>query len=152
VRLSGHGAVGGYPCGGPFEPCQPPANRPYFRPNNPMTRGQLAKVDAIAAQFSETPATQTFEDVPPSNTFYRWIEQIAGREIVSGYPCGGAGEPCLPPGFRPYFRPANNVTRAQTSKIVTDTFFPNCQNPTTPTATPVVTPPPTWTPSVTPTP
>ena len=58
--------------------------------------------------------------------------------VISGYPCGGAGEPC--PGT--YFRPNNNVTRGQTSKIVANTFYPGCQSqPTaTPTHSPAATP------------
>ncbi len=110
------GYVSGYPCGGPGEPC--PGS--YFRPNNPVTRGQTAKVVANTAQYSETPTGQTFEDVPPGSTFYLWIEQIAGRGIVGGYPCGGPFEPCNPPGNRPYFRPNANVTRGQIAKIVSE--------------------------------
>jgi hypothetical protein len=142
-RLAGRGAVGGYPCGGPFEPCVAPANRPYFRPNNNLTRGQLAKIVAEAAQYTETPTGQLFEDVPPTNTFYLWVERVGSRGIVGGYPCGGPGEPCNPPGNRPYYRPVNNVTRGQTAKIVTNTFFPNCQTP--PSPTPGGPPPPTET-------
>jgi hypothetical protein len=37
-----HGILSGYPCGDP-EPCDP-QNRPYFRPGNPATRGQIAKI------------------------------------------------------------------------------------------------------------
>src|SRR5579859_1311758 len=37
------GVVGGYSCGGPNEPCVPPANLPYFRPGANVTRGQNAK-------------------------------------------------------------------------------------------------------------
>jgi hypothetical protein len=37
------GITTGYPCGGPFEPCNPPFNRPYYRPNNTVTRGQMSK-------------------------------------------------------------------------------------------------------------
>jgi hypothetical protein len=36
-------AAAGYVCGGPGEPCDS-ANRQYFRPNNPLTRGQTAKI------------------------------------------------------------------------------------------------------------
>ena len=36
--------LNGYPCGGPFEPCVPPANQPYFRPGNNATRGQICKI------------------------------------------------------------------------------------------------------------
>jgi hypothetical protein len=46
---------------------------------------------------------------------------------MGDYPCGGAGEPCVPSSNLPYFRPNNNATRGQTSKIVANTFFPNCQ-------------------------
>jgi hypothetical protein len=49
-RLVLHGKiVGGYPCGGPGEPCDP-ENRPYFRPYRNATRGQMAK--EVANTFS----------------------------------------------------------------------------------------------------
>jgi hypothetical protein len=130
-RLSSRGIIAGYPCGGPFEPCVGPANRPYFRPNNPVTRGQLAKISANAAGYTETPAGQTFEDVPPTGTFYLYVERLVNRGIMSGYPCGGVGEPCVAPGNRPYFRPNGTATRGQTAKIVANTFYPNCQTPAT---------------------
>ncbi len=121
-QLAGRGIIGGYPCGGPFEPCVGPGNRPYFRPNNNVTRGQLSKIVAGAAGYAETPTGQTFEDVPPGSTFYLWVERLAGRGTVGGYLCGGVGEPCVPPSNRPYFRPNNNATRGQMSKIAASTF------------------------------
>jgi hypothetical protein len=126
-RLSGRGIIGGYPCGGAGEPCIAPGNRPYFRANNNVTRGQLSKITSGAAGWTETPTAQTFEDVPPTGTFYLWVERMAGRGIIGGYPCGGAGEPCSAPGNRPYFRPNNSATRGQMSKIAANSFFPNCQ-------------------------
>jgi hypothetical protein len=148
-RAYNRNIIGGYPCGGPFEPCVPPTNLPYYRPNNPVTRGQTAKIVAIAAGFTETPTAQTFEDVPPDSTFYPWVEPMAHRGIIGGYPCGGIFEPCLPPANRPYFRPNNNVTRGQTAKIVTNALLPNCQFPSpTPTSAPLtVTTTPTSTPT-----
>ncbi len=128
-HLSGRGIIGGYPCGGPFEPCVSPGNRPYFRPNNPVTRGQLSKITSGAAGWTETPTGQTFADVAPGSPFYGYVERVAVRGIVSGYPCGSSGEPCLAPGNRPYFRPGNNATRGQMSKIAASAFFPNCQTP-----------------------
>jgi hypothetical protein len=128
-RIAGRGIISGYPCGGPFEPCVAPDNRPYFRPNNNVTRGQIAKITSGAAQYSETPTGQTFEDVAPGSTFYLYIERIASRGIISGYPCGGPFEPCIAPGNRPYFRPNNNATRGQMSKIAASAFYPNCQTP-----------------------
>jgi hypothetical protein len=101
---------------------------PYFRTFANATRGQSSKIVSNAAGFSEIPAGQRFEDVPPSHTFYREIERLASRGIMGGYPCGGAGEPCGAEN-RPYFRPQNNVTRGQSSKIVANTFFPGCETP-----------------------
>jgi hypothetical protein len=125
--------MSGYPCGGvptkeAGEPCGP-ANRPYFRPSGTATRGQIAKIVSNAASFEDQPAGQTFEDLPPWSTFYLWIERLSVRGIVSGYPCGAVGEPCLPPADRPYFRPNNNVTRGHVAKIVANTFFPGCSTP-----------------------
>ena len=56
-----------------------------------MTRGQLSKIVAGAAGWTETPTGQTFEDVAPGSTFYLYIERVASRGIVNGYPCGGVG-------------------------------------------------------------
>ena len=42
---------------------------------------------------------------------------------------GNPPEPCVHPQDRPYFRPNNNATRGQTSKIVANTFFPACVTP-----------------------
>ena len=111
-------AISGYSCGGtnPPEPCVPPGCRPYFRPNNNLTRGQLSKVIALARGYpTPAPPTPTFADVPSDYPFYVYIEAMAAHNIVSGYTCGGEGEPC--PGR--YFRPANAATRGQLTKFVT---------------------------------
>jgi hypothetical protein len=128
-RLSGRGIMGGYACGGPLEPCVPPGNRPYFRPGASATRGQLSKIVANAANIQDPVSGQFYEDVPPSHTFYLEIMRLTQRGVMSGYACGGPGEPCVPPGNRPYFRPFANVTRGQASKIVANTFFPGCVTP-----------------------
>jgi hypothetical protein len=129
-RLASRGYINGYPCGGPGEPCVPPGNLPYFRPNANATRGQISKIVSNAAGFVEPVSGQTFEDVPPGSTFYDFIERLASRGVMSGYPCGSLPtEPCVPPENRPYFRPNNNATRGQTSKIVANTFFPACDTP-----------------------
>jgi uncharacterized delta-60 repeat protein len=129
-RLASRSIINGYTCGGPGEPCVPPTNRPYFRPNANMTRGQISKIVAIAKGLpAPTPGQQTFEDVTTNSAFWSWIESLSTAGAISGYPCGGPGEPCIAPTNRPYFRPGNNVTRGQSSKIVANTFFPNCQTP-----------------------
>jgi hypothetical protein len=52
-RLYLHYVVNGYPCGQVAEePCVPPANRPYYRPNSPLTRGQLAKMVALTFRIN----------------------------------------------------------------------------------------------------
>jgi hypothetical protein len=87
----------------------------------------LSKITSGAAGWTETPTGQTFEDAPPGSTFYLWIERLAARGIISGYPCGGPFEPCIAPANRPYFRPSNNATRGQMSKIAAAVFFPACR-------------------------
>ena len=127
-RMSSRGIIGGYSCGSvPEEPCVAPDNRPYFRPNNNATRGQISKIVALAAGYNDPAGDQLFEDVGPGSTFYLYVQQLAHRAILSGYPCGREGEPCNPPDDRPYFRPGNKATRGQTAKIVSNTFFPTCQ-------------------------
>jgi hypothetical protein len=128
-RLGTRGYMSGYTCGGAAEPCVPPGNLPYFRPGSTATRGQVAKIVSNAASFDEQPSGQTFQDMPPDATFYLWLGRLSSRGIVNGYPCGGAGEPCVPPGNLPYFRPGNNVTRGQAAKIASNTFFPGCAAP-----------------------
>jgi N-acetylneuraminic acid mutarotase len=91
-----------------------------FRPNNNITRGQLSKIVSNAAGYSETPSSQTFQDVHPGSAFYPYIERMALHEVISGYDCGGPGEPCVAPSNLPYFRPDNNATRGQMSKIVSN--------------------------------
>src|SRR5262245_45804384 len=55
---------------------------------------------------------QCFADVPSTNPFYTFTNRIYMQDLVSGFPCGGPGEPCDPAG-RPYYRPSNLVTRQQ---------------------------------------
>jgi hypothetical protein len=122
--LAAAGVVSGYVCGTrPDEPCDD-QQRPYYRPGAGVTRGQLSKLVALAAHYSDPPTGQTFEDVPPGSTFYTWVQQVSSRGIISGYACGGAGEPCVGPTNRPYFRPANGATRGQTAKIISGVFLP----------------------------
>jgi hypothetical protein len=123
-QLAGQGIVSGYTCGGPGEPCIAPGNLPYFRPGAPVTRGQFAKIVALAAGYADPPAGQAFADVPPGQPFYRWIAQVARRGIISGYTCGGPGEPCIGPANLPYFRPAATASRGQVAKIAALAFFP----------------------------
>lgn len=105
--LACRGIIGGYDDG-------------TFRPANSITRGQVAKIVAESAGFSDNPNNnQRFEDVPLTHPFYTPIYRLAIRGILGGYPCGGTGEPCGT-GNRPYFRPTRDVTRGQIAKIISN--------------------------------
>ncbi len=78
-----------------------------FRPFNSTTRGQLTKIVVLARGWSldDCPSTGHFSDVAPDSAFFCYIETAYSRDIISGY---GDGT----------FRPDNNVTRGQLSKVV----------------------------------
>jgi hypothetical protein len=81
-----------------------------FRPYNNTTRGQLTKIVVLAEGWAMyTPPTPTFTDVPANHTFYPFIETAYHEGIISGYSCGTN---CAE------FRPGNDVTRGQLTKIV----------------------------------
>ena len=82
--LACRGIINGYPDGS-------------FKPNNNVTRGQLSKIVSNSAGFIDPQTTQMFEDVPIGSTFFDFIGRLAGRGYINGYPCGGVGEPCIPP-------------------------------------------------------
>ncbi len=92
--LACRGIVGGYSDG-------------TFRPSNYVTRGQMAKFIANAAGYSDPIPTnrQTFTDVPPSNSFWVYIERAAAHGVVGGYADGS-------------YKPGNSVTRGQMAKFV----------------------------------
>ncbi|HUS16848.1 MAG TPA: S-layer homology domain-containing protein, partial [Chloroflexia bacterium] len=114
-----------------------------FRPDTNITRGQLAKLVANGRGWPlVTPTTPSFRDVPATNAFYPFIETSYARGVISGYSCGGVGEPC--PGL--YYRPVNNATRGQGAKVIDSAVYVvvATNTPVPPSNTPV--PPPTQTP------
>lgn len=87
------GVIGGYTDG-------------TFRPNSPVTRAQAAKMLVGARGWGEIrPATPTFSDVPSDHWAYGYVEAAASRGVIGGYTDGT-------------FRPNNQVTRAQLSKML----------------------------------
>jgi len=104
------GIISGYTCG---------VGCSEFRPEAYTTRSQIAKMVVLAAAFPLVlpPGAPHFADVTASDPFYMFVEVAAGHGILSGYTCGGTGEPCDGQN-RPYYRPYNSVTRAQLSKII----------------------------------
>jgi hypothetical protein len=99
-----------------------------FRPGNPATRGQTCKIIANAAGFTEPVSGQIYADVREDNPYHAQIMRLTNRGVVSGYPCGGQGEPCDGDN-RPYFRWGNDVTRGQAAKIVANAIFNGCVPP-----------------------
>jgi len=77
-----------------------------FRWGNDVTRAQLSKIVVVAQQWPiDTTGGPHFSDVPQTDPFYGYIETAYNRSIISGYSDGT-------------FRPGNNATRGQISKIV----------------------------------
>ena len=86
--------VSGYTCGGTnpqtgnAEPCDG-ASRPYYRPGNYVTRGQLTKIVVLGAGWAlQHPATPTFSDVTSDNVFYTFVETAVCHGIIGGYSNG----------------------------------------------------------------
>ncbi len=92
-----------------------------FHPEASITRGQTAKIVVLGAnRANDTHGGPHFSDVPTSNPFYNFIETAYNDGIISGYACGTG---CLE------FRPGDNVTRAQFSKMAILAFgFPTNLN------------------------
>jgi hypothetical protein len=98
-----------------------------FRPTKAVTRGQMAKIVAGAAGFSDAvTGRQSFSDVPPSDPFWAYIERVYAHNIISGYGCGSAPAGPCDNQPRPYFLAARSVTRGQAAKFIANTFFPSC--------------------------
>jgi hypothetical protein len=77
-----------------------------FRPNNPVTRAQAAKMLTTARSWPPYyPPVQTFTDVPPADWSYGYVEAAYSRSIIGGYEDRT-------------FRPHLHVTRAQLSKML----------------------------------
>ncbi len=91
----------------------------------------MSKIVASTAGLIDPQGGQNFTDVPTDAPFYLWVQNLAVRGYISGYACGGINpqtqqsEPCDAQN-RHYFRPGNNITRAQAAKIVWNTYFPGC--------------------------
>jgi S-layer homology domain len=86
--------------------------------NSAQAGSPTPKTSVSAASPDVTcPAGQCFTDVPPANGFYTYVNNLYMDGIIGGYACGGTGEPC-DADSRPYYRPANLVSRQQMSKFV----------------------------------
>jgi RHS repeat-associated protein len=82
-----------------------------YCPGQPVTREQMAAfiIRALGVPSPPPPAQQRFADVPPSNQFYPFIEQMAIRRITVG--CGGNN-----------YCPSDPVTREQMAAFLIRAF------------------------------
>jgi hypothetical protein len=88
-----------------------------FQPGNNTTRAQLSKIVTLAEGWDIINSQQQhFTDVSPWDTFFSYIETAYSHGIISGYTCT-SGTP-VPEAGCLEFRPGNNITRAQLSKVI----------------------------------
>lgn len=75
-----------------------------YCPNDPVTREQMAAfiIRSLGDFNPQFPAQQRFNDVPPSSSFYSFVEQMAVRQITFG--CSTTP---------PLYCPSDTVTREQ---------------------------------------
>ncbi len=109
--LSCHGAISGY------------ADH-TFQPGNNTTRAQMCKIVVLAFAIPiNTKGGPHYTDVAPRDPFYGFIETASNRGLISGY-------------SDHTFRPGDNVTRGQLSKIVVNAAIVaygwSLRNPQTP--------------------
>lgn len=78
-----------------------------FRPGNPATRGQVAKMLSTTFELPAAGGTQHFNDVPPTHPFYSYIEAAYNAGLISGYSDGT-------------FRPGSPITRGQIAKMAVE--------------------------------
>ncbi len=94
------GIVSGYPqSGGPN----------VYKPNNNVTRGEMAKFIKLAFSIPTNTSCGDFPDVPNGAPFYQEITSLKCANIVSGYPQSGGPN---------VYKPNNNVTRGEMAKFV----------------------------------
>jgi hypothetical protein len=86
------------------------SNPPRFCPDDAVQRQTMAAfiIRALGDFSPPTPAQQRFTDVPPSNSFYEFIDEMAVRHITDG---------CNPPNNTMYC-PGDNVLHEQMAKFI----------------------------------
>jgi lamin tail-like protein/S-layer family protein len=86
---------------------------PLYCPGNPVTREQMAAfiIRGLGEFDPPTPAMQRFNDVPPENLFYNFIDRMAALGITVG--CSATP---------PLYCPSDSVTRAQMAAFLVRAF------------------------------
>lgn len=76
-----------------------------YRPNNKITRAEIARIIYVAAGFAADTSGSQFPDVPNTHWAFTEIMTCKNKGIVSGYPDN-------------MFRPNNNATRAEAATML----------------------------------
>lgn len=80
-----------------------------FAPNNFISRGEAAKIIALALNLPTTNVQNpNFHDVKTTDWYYPYVAALANRNIISG--------------FNGYFNPGNQITRGDMAKIIATAF------------------------------
>jgi photosystem II stability/assembly factor-like uncharacterized protein len=92
--------------------CNPPTNTMYC-PSSGVTREQMSAfiIRALGEFDPPTPGSQRFNDVPPANVFYNFIDRMAVLNITLG---------CTPDHL--FYCPSDPVIRAQMSAFLVRAF------------------------------
>jgi hypothetical protein len=95
--------------------CHAPGQPPIYCPTGLVTREQMAAfiIRGLGEFNPPTPPSQRFVDVPPSNPFYAFIDQMAVRNITLG--CHAPGQPAM-------YCPTGLVTRDQMAAFLVRAF------------------------------
>lgn len=106
--LRGQGIISGYDDGS-------------FRPDNSINRAEALKLVFLVRQALNEPASAnpqsiSFPDVKSSDWFYNYVKEAYSLGIVQGYNDG-------------YFRPANEITAAESLKIIYTGLIPELSLP-----------------------
>ncbi len=80
-----------------------------YKPNNNVTRGEMAKLIKNAFNIPTNTSCGEFPDVPNGAPFYQEITSLKCAGIVSGYPQSSGPN---------VYKPDNNVTRGEMAKFV----------------------------------
>jgi len=85
-----------------------------YCPADPVKHQEMAAfIMRAKGEFSPpTPPTQRFNDVPPANVFYNFIERMGALDIWQGQGCAGTNNYC----------PGASVTRRQMAHILVRAF------------------------------
>lgn len=86
-------------------------NRDPFRPNEPITRGEMAQVLVNAFHLKGSTNIE-FKDVPKTSPYYEAIKTLAANHITTGYEDGT-------------FKPSESLTRAHFSTFISRVINPD---------------------------